>query len=227
MGFDRYARVHSNCHSHRDHGDYSTLLRRPPYTAHSRVEYGHIPHRRAISRELFRSCVVHGDTAHQRRRHRSHRLPGVVRVVQCRVPCSMLDSLTADSIITAHPSHSVRVHRRMVRECHLNLLPSRVGVRSFLTLLVESGALYCLVWVRELPYSPLTAVEADHRALAPPGVCGRFRSSPQHGFCRHTRRLGPRKARSVHHILHVPDVRRSRSADRELLFHIPLPSVLS
>ena len=59
----------------------------------------------------------------------------------------------------------------MVRECHLNLLPSRVGVRALLALLVESGALYCIVWVREPLYSPLTAVEATTVPLhlEPPG----------------------------------------------------------
>ncbi|KAI1781614.1 hypothetical protein LXA43DRAFT_669931 [Ganoderma leucocontextum] len=65
---------------------------------------------------------------------------------------SSMVTLLTNVVATGLIGYQAWVHSRMVRECHLNLLPSRVGVRALLALLIESGILYCIVWAFVVAY---------------------------------------------------------------------------
>lgn len=68
------------------------------------------------------------------RRRLSHRRLGMVLLLCC--------------VSTVFTSRLCRLYRRSVKE-FVNRGSSKTKVESVLTLLVESGALYCIYWVRE------------------------------------------------------------------------------
>lgn len=137
-------------HSHSDFRGGGDLLFNTPRPAQCRVDDVILRcHRDYVHREHSWISVVNSDTAHQRHRNKSDWPSGVVR--SSRHPFGFLCSGINLPDVTPTPTltipRMIRVHSRMVRDCHLNTFPSRVGVRAVLALLVESGVLYCIVWV--------------------------------------------------------------------------------
>ncbi|PIL24589.1 hypothetical protein GSI_12473 [Ganoderma sinense ZZ0214-1] len=69
---------------------------------------------------------------------------------------TLLTNVAATTII----GYQAWVHSRLAREFRLNLLPSRVGVHALLALLVESGILYCVLWVLVVAFLTLLTIAA-------------------------------------------------------------------